>query len=342
MRLCKTSVGLPHDLLELPELAEESRVAVVDTLGCLIHLGVDVAFNVPDAVWQSTSTRTCNLLLLKAPLWELDLVREKHAAGHDVNEPELGLNSPEALLRHLPVRLLLNNLNAEQIVCVSLESSITVGGNLVLPVGLSDGRTDIVRMETAIRCDVVQPDDTTILNIDGAKVIPSLGASEVRASVILRHDRQGLVLHDPDVVLVLVRVEGDLLLLATGGVHVAVGMEITTLRVPVTKRDTASVSDIRWYILHALGVESSLELRRHETITVTRVNQAYEVNGKHSHVERDGNDDKTEETGEEVLEPQARSCSPCVSEQDPELQEGQAANPCNCEESNPFDTGGCS
>ena len=297
---------------------------------------MDVSFDVPDTVWQSTSTRTCNLLLLEAPLRKLDLVREQYAASHHVDEPELGLDGSETLLCLLSVGLLLDNLNTEQVVRVSLKSLITVGRDFVLPVSLCDRGTDIVRVKTAISGDVVEPDYTTILNVDRTIVIPSFRASQVRASVVLGHNGESLVLHDPDVVLVLVGVESNLLLLAAGGVHVAVRVEVSTLCVPVTEGNAASVGDIGWHILHTLGVQGGLELRGHETITFAGVDQADEVDCEHGHVERDGNDDQTEETGEEVLEPQTRGDSPCVSKQNPELQERQGADPCDCEESNPF------
>ena len=40
-----------------------------------------------------------------------------------------------------------------------------------------------------------------------------------------------------------------------------------------------------------------------------------------------------------MLEPQPRGNGPCVSQQDPELQERQAADPSDCEKSNPLDAG---
>ena len=55
MRLNKASVRGPHDFLELPEFAEEPRVAVVDLFGVLLELRVAVALDVPNAVWESTT-----------------------------------------------------------------------------------------------------------------------------------------------------------------------------------------------------------------------------------------------------------------------------------------------
>ena len=77
MRLSKASVGLPHDLLQFPELAEKPGVTVVDFLDLTIHhQRMDIALDVPDAVGQGTLPSAGNLLLLKAPVGKLDFVRE--------------------------------------------------------------------------------------------------------------------------------------------------------------------------------------------------------------------------------------------------------------------------
>lgn len=338
MRFCEAGVGPPHNLLELPELAEETRVAVVDTLSTFIHLRMNIALNVPNTVGKSTSTGTCDLLLLKTPLGKFSLVREKDAACHDVNEPELRLNSSKTLLRLGPIRLCLHDLYAEQVISIALESSVTIGGDFVLPVSLSDRGTNVVGVKTAISSDVVEPDDATILNVVRTNIIPSLWAGQIRASVVLRHNWQSLVLHDPNVVLILMRVQGDLLLLATSRVHMAVRMEVTALCVPVTERDTTSVCDIGRYVLHALRIQGCLKLGRHEAIAVTGIDQADEVDTEHGHVKGDGDNDQAKQTGEKVLEPQSRRDRPCISEQDPELEKCQAADPCDGEESNPLHT----
>lgn len=334
----KSSVGPPHDLLELPEFAEEPRVTVVDALSGLIHLGVNIALNVPDTVRKSTSLCTCDFLLLETPLRKLYLVREKSAASHDMHEPELRLDSSETFLSLSTVRVTLDDFDAEQIVGIALEALVTIGRYLLLPVGLSDRSADIVRVQTAVSTDMVESDNATILDVVGAEIVPSLGAGQIRASVVLRHDWQSLILHDPNVVFILVGVQSDLLLLATGRVHVAVRVEVATLCVPVAERDATAIGDICWYVLHSLRVQCGLKLRRHETVTVTWVDQADEVNREHGHVEGDWNDHQAEQTCEEVLEPETGSGGSCVPQQNPELQERQAANPRNGEETNPLDT----
>lgn len=98
MRFDESSVGGPHDFLELPELAEEARVAVVDLLCVFLKLGMFVALDVPDAVGQSAALCASHFLLLKAPVGKLDLVREQNTASHDVDELELGLNGTDTVL----------------------------------------------------------------------------------------------------------------------------------------------------------------------------------------------------------------------------------------------------
>src|SRR5882757_8850203 len=55
VRLNKTSIGVPHDLLQLPEFSKEARVLVVDFLGGLTKLWMLILFNIPDAVGKSAS-----------------------------------------------------------------------------------------------------------------------------------------------------------------------------------------------------------------------------------------------------------------------------------------------
>jgi hypothetical protein len=88
----ETSVGGPHDLLQLPELAKETGVAVVHLLGIFLESRMLVALNVPDAVGESTLLCTRDFLLIKAPVGEFDFVREQYTAGHEVDKLELSLD----------------------------------------------------------------------------------------------------------------------------------------------------------------------------------------------------------------------------------------------------------
>ena len=74
MRLNKASVGKPHDFLELPEFAEETGLCIVDFLGILTKLWMLVLFNIPDGVWLCCTVGARHLLLLEAPLRQLDFM----------------------------------------------------------------------------------------------------------------------------------------------------------------------------------------------------------------------------------------------------------------------------
>ena len=114
-------------------------------------------------------------------------------------------------------------------------------------------------------------------------------------------------------------------------------VQISTLSVVVTQADSRAKCNIGRYIGHSLGVEGRLELRGHESISIARVDEADEVDGEHGHVEGHWDDDETEDPREEVLEPNADGDIACIAQENPELEGGQAADPGNGEEANPFD-----
>jgi hypothetical protein len=86
---------------------------------------------------------------------------------------------------------------------------------------------------------------------------------------------------------------------------VRVRVQVATLGIEVTNADSRAKGDIGGNVLHGLGVQSCLELRRHESVTFSRVDQAHEVNSEHGKVEPKRDNNKTEDSGEEMLEPQA-------------------------------------
>lgn len=153
-----------------------------------------------------------------------------------------------------------------------------------------------MRVQPSISRNVKQPDLCSVLNVNCRSDFVKAANSNTIYGVCL-------VLHDPEVVLVLVRVKSDLLLLASSRVHMIVGVEITTLGVPMPNANPGAKGDVGRGISHRLAVECGLELAGHKSITITRVHQAEEVDGKHGHVESNGNDDKAECSGTEVLAP---------------------------------------
>ena len=339
VRVNKTSVGGPHNTLELPELAEEARVAVIDLLSVFLELGVLVALNVPDTVGESAALGASNFLLFETPVRQLDLVREQHTAGHQVNELELGLNSAKTLLGLFAIRHGLDNFDAEEIVGVTFEALVSVCAHLVLPVCFSDRRAVVVGVNTAVSDDMVQAEDRSVSNPFRVELVPGHWPrnGSVTGRVAGPVNRLSLVLQKEHVVLVLVGVKSDLLLLATSRVHVLMRVQVAALSVVVTKADTCAKCDIGGHISHCLCVEGGLELAAHEAVTVTRVHKAYEVDREHGHVKGDGDDDQAESASKEMLEPNSGGDILGVSEKNPKLEHSERTNPCDCEKTNPLD-----
>lgn len=334
VRVKEASVGGPHDLLELPELAEETWVLVVDLLDIrILHGWVVVLLDVPDTVWKSSLLGASNFLLLRSPLRELDLVGEKSATSHDVNESELGLDRTDSLLGEITLRLGLDDFNAKEVVGISIESSVAISGDLILPFSLSHWWANIVGVKASLGWNVPELDSITILDVSWVEVVPS----ERSVDGVSRSVKWlGGVLEEPNVVLVLVWVEGNLLLLGASWIHKWVGVQVSTLSVVMSDADAGAECNIGWRIAHALRVEGSLELRAHESITLTRVGKAEEVNGEHSHVESDWDDDQAEGSGQYVLSHESWGDALVVSEEDPELDNSQGSNPGDGEKSNPL------
>lgn len=339
VRVEETSVGGPHDLLELPELAKETWVLVVDLLNVrILHGWVIVLLDVPDGVWKSSLLGASNLLLLGSPLRKLDLVGEKSATSHDVDEPELGLDSADSLLGEITLRLGLDYFNAEEVVGISIKSSITISGDLVLPLSLSHWWANIVGVKTSLCWNVPKLDGVAIFDVSWVEVVPSKrSVDRVSRSVKWLSG----VLEEPDIVLILVWVESDLLLFGTSRVHKWVGVQVSTLGIVVSNADAGAECNIGWGIAHALGVESGLKLGTHESIAFSWVDEAEEVDREHAHVESDWDHNQAEGSGEDVLGHESWSDVLVVSEEDPELDNGQGSDPCDGEKSNPFHADSC-
>lgn len=324
--------------MKLDKLAKKARVAVVHLFRLFIKLRVLVVFDIPQAVGQAPASRTGHLLLLRCPIRQLDLVREQDAPGHDVYQTKFGLNSPQTLFGDVAYRLLLYDLDAKVVIGVAFKPLITIGRDLVLPLSLADRRSDIVRVQSTVGRLVVESENGAVLNGNGAigELVPGVSAIDWVAI-----DAQGLslVFEEPDVVLIFVRVQGDLLLLASSRIHERMGVQVATLSVDVTDGDATAKSDIGRNVLHAFAVQSCLELGTHEAVALAGVDEAEKVNSEHGHVEGGGNDDEAEDPRCEMLTPQPHSDILVVSQQYPELQKGQRADPGDSEQTNPFDAG---
>lgn len=218
VRFGQASIRCPHDSVKLEELAQETRVTVVDLFGGIAELRMLVVLNVPQAVGHTAATSTSDLLLLRGPLRELDFVREQHTARHDVNKAEFSLNRSQSFLGDTTERLLLYNFNAEQIIGIAFKALISVSGDLLLPIDVRDRGSHIVRVKTAMGRLVEQTDQVSIADESRtiSEVIPCRSAIDRRAV-----DAEGLrlVLQEPHVIHILVRIQCNLLLLASSGIH---------------------------------------------------------------------------------------------------------------------------
>lgn len=255
-----------------------------------------------------------------------------------MNELELGLDGAKTLLGLFAIRHGLDNFDAEEVVGITLKALVSVSADLILPVSFSDWRAVVVRVHATVGDDMVQTEDGSVNNPFRVELVPGhrAGNGSVAGRVAGPVDRLSLVFQKEYVVLILVGVKGDLLLLATSRVHVLVRVQVATLSVVVAEADTRAKCNIGRDISHGLCVKGGLEFAAHEAITVAGVDEADKVDRKHSHVESDGDDDQAESASKEVLEPNSGGDVLGVSEEDPKLEHGKRAHPCDCEETNPL------
>ncbi len=334
VRLNQAGICSPHDLLQFPEFTEKAGISVVGLFRSLVQRGMMILFNVPDTVRKSATLGASDFLLLETPIRKFNLVRKENTASHDMDKLEFALDRSESVLGLVTVRHGLDDLDAEQIVRVTLKSFIAVRGDFLLPLSLCDWRSHVMRVDSAMGHEMVHSDNVAVFNVF-CQVAPCLRASH---SDIVRCNRLSLVLEEEDIVLVLVRVQSDLLLFTTGGIHVRMRVEVSTLSVVMSEGHLTAKEHVRWSISHALVVQGRLKLGRHESITIARVDQAKEVDAEHANVECDRDDNKAEDPRKQMLSPFSRCDIYAVSEQDPKLKDCQAADPGDGEEPNPFDT----
>ena len=95
-------------------------------------------------------------------------------------------------------------------------------------------------MQTAIARDVVETDEAAVDDVFGRADVPRERAGDrgIACWIDGPVDGLSLILHDPDVVLVLVWIEGNLLLLAAARVHMGVGVQIPSLCVMMAQADS--------------------------------------------------------------------------------------------------------
>jgi hypothetical protein len=103
-------------------------------------------------------------------------------------------------------------------------------------------------MKSAVGCQVVKLDSITIFNEFGwVYRVPGMSAI-----YWLSHDIQRLchVFKEPDVVLVLMRIESNLLLFAASRIHEVVRVQISPLGIMMPDTDATAKCYVDWNILH--------------------------------------------------------------------------------------------
>ncbi len=114
-------------------------------------------------------------------------------------------------------------------------------------------------------------------------------------------------------------------------------MQVSTLSVDVPDGDLRTNGDVREGIGHTASPESVLELRAHETVSLTRVTEDEEVDAEHGHVEDDGDEDEADCAGDEMPDEEPRRDAE-VAEKIPELLESTETDSGNGEETDPLAT----
>jgi hypothetical protein len=187
-------------------------------------------------------------------------VREEVASREDMAKAELSpqrLHAMPRFLAALDIRRRLVNFDLEVVVRIALEPIEAVSRDLVLVVDLGDGGADVVRVKLLVGRDVVEHDEMAVE--DGSRRRVGLGIGNVGVG--------GGVEDGPDVVVVAVRVQCDLLLCGRGSwsaprteyaekegaaqltfaaawVHVRMRVQVSSLGVEVTESDVGADHDI--------------------------------------------------------------------------------------------------
>jgi hypothetical protein len=125
-------------------------------------------------------------------------VRKQVAAGQRMAQPKLGSQSLDGLASTCSFF----NLDDPVVVCVALESRVSIRADLVLEVHIRDGRANVMRVQTLLCSDVLKSNSLPITNKGEGLGSPV----KVRLSI------KGAVYNTPIIIRVNMRIECDLLL----------------------------------------------------------------------------------------------------------------------------------
>lgn len=163
---------------------------------------VRVGLDIPKRILMARVLVARNLLLLESPIGKFNLMREKVAPRKKMPQLELRPQRFNLLLRESSVALRLVDLDDPVVVGVTVEPFEPVRRDFVLVVHLGDGSADVVRVKLLVRRGVVEDEGGAVEDGTDGRVVLWIGDGRVG----------GAVQDEPEVVVVAVRVEGDLLL----------------------------------------------------------------------------------------------------------------------------------
>lgn len=301
-----------------------------------------VGLDVPERVGHGGILVARNLLLSKTPIWQSDLVGEEIASGQSVSQAEVSAQRTNSSRRETVGLVTLYNLDMEVVVGITAKALKAICSHFILVVAFGDGRTVcVVTVKTLVGSGV---DET---NLDAVCEVAD-GVLVEACDLVLRSQRVTLVVqlgggifgswsfdNDPDIVVVQVRVEGDLLLLTSSRVGGLVGVQVATLSVEMLDCDGRAESDVRKSVGHSVSVKGVLEGAAHEGVAFTAAPKKAEMDGESAEVDKKGQADETNGTSRKVANDSAHWLSD-ISEMLPELSNDRDADGCNSQETDPF------
>lgn len=186
------------------------------------------------------------------------------------------------------------------VVLIVTNSQVTVTGNLL--VASRDGGSDIMGVKVAASLSVDQSDNRVVAN-----------ESEIALGVVVLLAAVGV--EEPVVVGVFVVVASNLLLLGTLRVGLDVRVEKTTTVAHVLDGCARTKCDFQRAVLSDLGtLEVGLEKRAHLSVTRATAVEDSEVQGERKEIDQEGNDDKTDDTGDDMGTKGCLAIVSCVSQ----------------------------
>lgn len=171
-------------------------------------MGMFVGLDVPQGVGFDGILVAGDFLLLKAPFWKLDLVREEIATLQSMTKSEHCAEGSKSTGAVLVVAIAMFDFNNPVVVRIPDEARETVCGNFILEVDIGNGGTNVMRVKAPVGRGVFKADRHVVVD-----PFERLGGVIV-VGLAFRVSGDD----SPVVVCVLVRIESNLLLVAASWV----------------------------------------------------------------------------------------------------------------------------